>query len=323
MKAIFLAFSICLAACFSAVVPYAMAAPDFPAKPVTLVIPFPPGGGNDIVGRFVALELGKLWRESVIAENRPGAGGNIGSSTVVRAAPDGHTLLFMSSTYTTNAAIQPNMPFDPLKDLALAAVAGLTDMVVTVGNHVPANTVAELVAASKVKKMFMGSTGAGGSVHFASIMFFDAAGIDMTHVPYKGGGQIMVDVLGQRIDVYVGTASAVLPLVKENRLRPLATTGTQRIKTLPNVPTLLELGLKGAEMELWWGVFLQGKTPAALLARINTDVNRTMARPESVEFLAKQDARPSQAGVAECARLVQNEFIKWKALAEKHNIKPE
>ena len=319
MKTIFLVISMCLAA----VAPQAMAAPDFPAKPVTMVIPFPPGGGNDIVGRFVALELGKLWRESVIADSRPGAGGNIGAGTVVRAAPDGHTLLFMSSTYTTNAASQPNMPFDPLKDLVLTAVAGLTDMVVTVGNHVPANSVAELVAAAKAKKMFFGSTGAGGSVHFASMMFFDAAGIEMTHVPYKGGGQIMVDVLGQRIDAYVGTASAVLPLVKDNKLRPLATTGTQRIRTLPNTPTLLELGLKGAEMELWWGVFLPSKTPAALLTRINADVNRTMARPESVEFLAKQDARPSQAGVAECARLVQTEFIKWKALAERHNIKPE
>jgi tripartite-type tricarboxylate transporter receptor subunit TctC len=295
-------------------------AQSFPSKGVSMIIPFPPGGGNDIVGRYVADELAKKWGKPVVPENRGGAGGSIGSSAVARAAPDGHTLLFISASYTINAATL-QLTFDPIADLSLVATTGATDMVVTVPEHVTAKSLKELIDASKSKKVLAATI--GGAVEFATLLTIDVAGLNATRVPYKGAGDIFPDLLGGRMDVYVGTASAVLPLINDKKLRPLATTGLERIKTLPDVPTLKELGMPGGVMEIWWGVLVPSKTPMAIQEQINRDVAEIMSRPAAAEFLAKQDARPKLVTIKEGADLVKREIETWKTLGSKFDLKPQ
>ena len=233
----------------------------YPDRSITMIIPFPPGGGNDIVGRYVAAELSKKWGVPVPVENRGGAGGAIGSSAVARSAPDGYTIMFISSSYTVNAATIAGLTFDPINDLTLVATAGSTDMIITVAQHVKANSMKELLDLSKQRKILAATI--GGSVEFATLLLIDASKMDVTPVPYKGAGDIFPDMLGGRMDMYVGTASAVLPLINDKQLRPIATTGKERINTLPEVPTVHELNLPGAEMDVWWGLFVPSKTPAA------------------------------------------------------------
>ena len=295
-------------------------AQTYPARAVTMIIPFPPGGGNDIVGRYVAGELSKKWGVPVTPENRGGAGGAIGSSAVARSAADGYTMMFISSSYTINAATIAGLTFDPINDLTLVATTGSTDMVVTVAEHVKANSMKELLDLSKQRKILAGTI--GGSIEFATLLLMDASKMDMTPVPYKGAGDIFPDMLGGRIDLYVGTASAVLPLVNGKQIRPIATTGKERIKTLPEVPTVYELNLPGAAMDLWWGVFVPSKTPTAIQEKINADVSQIMSTPGAAEFLAKQDARPKSTSLQAGPELVKTEIARWKSLAEKYNIKP-
>ncbi len=289
-------------------------AQDFPSKVVTMVIPFPPGGGNDTVGRYVADELSKKWGKKVVIENRGGAGGAIGAGAVARSAPDGYTVLFNSSSYTINAVTTP-LTFDPVNDLSLVVTTGVTDTVITVAKHIPANSISELIAFGKQRRLLSPNMNV-----FPTLLLADATGLDLLSVPYKGVGDITPELLSGRADIYIGSATYAAPLLADKQIKVLATMGRERSKNLPDVPTMAELGYTGAEMELWWGVFVPSKTPREIKEQINRDVAEIMARPDSIEFLRKFDARPMTIRLDDGYELVKSEIGRWKMLGVKYNI---
>lgn len=298
----------------------AVQAQDYPTKTITMVIPFTPAGSNDTIGRYLGENLGKLWKQTVVIENRPGAGSAIGSAHVAKARPDGYTILFVSSTFTTNAATQKNLPFDPLKDLQPVALGALGQMVIITGSRTPMPTLADLVKQAKAQKLFYGTTGVGSSTQFAAELFSGVAGIKMQPVHYKGGADALVDLAGGRLDVYVGTVTQVLPIVSSKTATAVAVAGKTRSTALPDVPTVAEAGVPGAEADNWWGVFTAAKTPTAVVTKLNEGINTVMATPESAEFLAKHGAIPSKMTVDEFTKHVSSELAKWKELARTHDI---
>jgi tripartite-type tricarboxylate transporter receptor subunit TctC len=245
---------------------------EFPTKRMTVVIPFTTGGSNDTIGRYVADGLSKLWNKPVVVENRPGAGSAIGSAHVAQSPKDGHTLLFVSSTFTTNAATQKNLPFDPVKDLQPVAMGALTQMVVVAGSRIPANSLREVIDAAKTQKVFYGTTGVGSSTQFAAELLNDIAGVKTEPVHYKGGTDALVDMVGGRIDLYVGTATQVLSNVKNNQVKALAVMSAKRSDALPDVPTIAQAGFPGAEMDNWWGIFVAAGTPAPIVEKLNAGI---------------------------------------------------
>ncbi|MBS7706903.1 Bug family tripartite tricarboxylate transporter substrate binding protein [Chelatococcus asaccharovorans] len=307
------------AACLSGLA----SAQDFPTKRVTIVIPFTPAGSNDTIGRYLADGLAKLWSTPVVVENKPGAGSAIGSAHVAQSRPDGYTLLFVSGTFTTNAATQSNLPFDPVKDLKPVGMGALGQMVIVTGSRVPVNNLADLAKAAKTQKIFYGTTGVGSSTQFAGELLNDVAGIKMEPVHYKGGTDALVDMAGGRLDVYVGTVTQVLSSVASNKAKPIAIASKTRSKAMPDVPTVAEAGFAGAEADIWWGVFAPSGTPDAVVTKINQGINTVMGSPEATEFLAKHGAMPAAMSVAAFGDHVTKELAKWRELAVKHNIKAD
>lgn len=307
----------------AACLPGLASAQNFPTKRVTVVIPFTPAGSNDTIGRYLADGLSKLWSTPVVVENRPGAGSAIGSAHVAQSRPDGYTLLFVSGTFTTNAATQTNLPFDPVKDLKPVGMGALGQMVIVTGSRVPVGNLTELTKAAKAQKIFYGTTGVGSSTQFAGELLNDVADIKMEAVHYKGGTDALVDMAGGRLDVYVGTVTQVLSSVASDKAKPLAIASKTRSKALPDVPTVAEAGFAGAEADIWWGVFAPSGTPDAIVTKINQGINTVMGSAEATEFLAKHGAMPTAMSVAEFSDHVTKELAKWRELATKHNIKAD
>jgi len=243
----------------------------FPSKPVTLVVPYPPGGSNDTFARELGKKLSDVWKQTVIVDNRPGAGGSIGAAIVSKAAPDGYTLCLLSSSFTTNAAIQENLPFDPVHGFTPVAMVAKGPMLLTVSNAVPAKSVAELIALAKANpgKLNYGSSGQGSTNHFATELFARAAGIRMTHVPYKGMPPAVTDVIGGHTDVLIASAPSVYQQVKAGKVRGLGVTSEGPSAVVPDLPSIQQSGVKGYSFELWWGILAPPNTPPELVASIN------------------------------------------------------
>lgn len=294
-------------------------AQQYPNKPVTMIIPFSAGASNDIFGRYVADGLSKLWKQSVLVENRAGAGGAIGAAAVAKARPDGYTILFSSSSYTINAAVQKSMPFDPLKDLKPVAMAMRGQMIGVTGSRIPLPDLKEVVRLAKTQKIFYGALGAS-STTFAAELFASVAGIKLEAVNYKGGNEAMIDLLGGRLDIYFGTVTTVLPAVLNKSVKAVGVMSPTRTTALPDVPTVAEAGFPGAETDIWWGVFVTSGAPADVLAKINEGVNTVVNTPEAVAFIEKQAALPAKMSVDEFSKTVLTELGRWKELAEKNNI---
>ena len=303
--------------------PLAVSAQDYPSDTVRVVIPFTAGGSNDSIGRYLADALGGHWDADVIVENRPGAGSAIGSAYVAQAEPDGHTLLFVSGTITTNAATQPNLPFDPVNDLQPVGMGALGQFVVVVGDRVEAKTLGELIETAKAQKVFYGTTGVGSSTHFAAALLSDVAGIEMEPVHYPGGTDALLDIAGGRLDMYVGSVPQVLSTVQAGSARAIAVTSETRAAALPDVPTVVEEGLPDAVFDIWWGVFTTAGTPQEVVEEINTAINAAMSTPEAATFLEEMGAAPKPMSVAEFAELVHAEIARWRELAAEHGIKSE
>jgi tripartite-type tricarboxylate transporter receptor subunit TctC len=294
-------------------------AQQYPNKPVTMIIPFSTGASNDIFGRYLADGLSKLWKQSVVVENRAGAGGAIGSSLVAKSKPDGYTIMFSSSSYTINSAVQKTLPFDPLKDLKPVAMAMRGQMIAVTGTRTPLPNLAEVVKQAKTQKIFYGANGAS-STTFAAELFASVAGVKLEGVNYKGGTESMIDLIGGRLDIYFGTVTTVLPSVLNNTVKAVAVVSPTRSAALPDVPTVAEAGFPGAETDIWWGVFVANGTPADILAKINEGVNAVVGTPEAKAFLEKQAALPAKSTIDDFSKTVATELAKWKELAEQHNI---
>lgn len=302
----------------------ASAAETYPSKPINLIVPVAPGGGTDFAARLLADEISKRLGESVVVENRPGGAGNIGVSTVARAKPDGYTLVMPITSFPVNASLYTNLPFDTQKDFKAVALAASLPLVMVVNPSVPAKTVGELVALAKKKPgtLNFANSGVGTTAHLAGELFKEAAQVDIVSVAYKGGGPAVTDLLGGHVQMYFSTPAAVMPLIKEGRLRPLAVTGTERLAELSEVPTLVELGMTDMDVQAWFGVFAPAGTPPAVIQKLNTVANEAL-RSDRVRrqmaghgFQARGDMSSEQL-----QNYLRDEIAKWGAVIKELGLK--
>ncbi len=297
----------------------------YPTKPITLVVTYPPGGGADTMARLIAPKMGTALGQNLIIDNRPGAGGQIGASYVAKARPDGYTLMFDASSFAANPALYPKLPYDSAKAFQPIGVTALFPNVVLVNASFPPKTVAELLtlAKSKTDAVSFASSGNGSAQHLAGALFESAAGVDMVHVPYKGGGPALNDVVGGQVPLFFGNLASSLPHIQSGKLRPLAVTGAKRSALMPNVPTLAESGVKGAEIYEWNALFAPAGTPAPVLAKLADALHKALAAPE-VRSRIEQLGGDIQSGSPEQAQaFIRDQTNKATELIKARNIKVE
>jgi tripartite-type tricarboxylate transporter receptor subunit TctC len=299
-------------------------AQSFPAKPVRLIIPFPPGGGNDIMGRVVATKLTERFGQNVVAENRAGADGIIGSDFVAKQPPDGYTILIISTSFAQNAAIH-KLPFDPLKSFTPISLIGTGPTTIFAAPGFEAKNVQELIALARSKPggVSYASSGIGGLNHFGGELFNHLAKVKLVHVPYKGGGPAMVDVMGGRVEVGFGTLTQVLPLLKSGKLKVLAVGSPRRTPVLPDVPTIAESGVPGYEFSVYWGIMGPAGMPAPIVGRLNGEINNVLKDPEMLKRLDAEAASPLPGSAADFAKLLASDLQKWAQVAKETGIKAE
>lgn len=302
----------------------AFAQGKFPTRTVTMVVPYPPGGSNDIFARALAKRLSDAWSQPVIVENKPGAGGSIGAAVVNKSAPDGYTIMLLSSSFTTGAAIQPSWPFDPVKGFTPLAMVARGPMVLTVSNNVPAKNIAEFVALAKSKpgKLNYGSSGTGSTNHFATELFTAASGLQMTHVPYKGMGPATADVIAGHIDVLVASAPSIMQHVRSGKVRGIGVTSKGPSSVVPELPALSGVA-PGFAFDLWWGVLAPPNMPKELATAINAEINRILGTADMKEILAREGTEPYVVTPAEAQEIVRSEIEEWKKVAARAKIKVE
>ena len=294
----------------------------WPSKPVRIVVPFAPGGSTDVVARMVGQKLSVLWGQTVVVENRAGAGGNVGADLVAKAPADGYTLLMASGSITINPQLYKRMPFDTKKDLVPITNVASGPMLVVVPDGSPVRSVKELIALAKAKpgSVNFGSAGVGSQVHLASENFADAAGIDITHVPYKGEAPAYTDLIGNQTQMMVGNFAAASALLGSGRLRALAVTGKQRSKQLPDVPTVAESGLPGFENTGWFGLLAPAGTPPEILAKVQRDTARVLAETDTKARLFVQGMTPVGNGSAEFAKAMDDESQRWATVVKNRKL---
>ena len=294
----------------------------WPTKPVRLVVPFAPGGTTDVVARMLAQKLTELWRQSVVVENRTGAGGNVGADVVAKSAPDGHTLLMASGSITINPSLYKRLPFDTKKDLLpITNVAG-GPMLVVVQDSSPYRTLKDLIDAARAKpgSLNFGSSGVGSQVHMAAENFAEATGIDIAHVPYKGEAPALTDLIGGQVQMVVGNFAAAAALLGNNRLRALAVTSKQRSPLLPEVPTAHEAGLRNFDNSGWFGLLAPAGTPTAIVAKVQHDTAKVMAETETRARLYVQGMAPIANSSADFARDMDREMERWAQVVKNRRL---
>lgn len=295
---------------------------DWPNKPVRVVIPFSSGGATDLLGRALGNELGKIWKQSVVIDNRTGAGGAVAAELVAKAPADGYTLLLASgSMFTVNPHLYPKLPYS-LQSFELIGKTASGPMVVTINSAVPANNFKEFVAYAKANpgKLNMASAGNGSQVHIAGEAFAQASGIDVTHVPYKGEGPAYADLMGGAVQMAVGNINAISPLLKSGRVKALAVTGRERSGLMPEVPTVVEAGLPNFEFTGWFALVAPAGTPKALTAKIYADIQQAMEQPGMKRYLAEQGMLASVVGPAQLTDDINRESARWKDLVAVRKI---
>jgi tripartite-type tricarboxylate transporter receptor subunit TctC len=298
----------------------------FPTKPVKIVVPFPPGGGNDAFARHVGQMLTDSWKQQVIIENRPGAGGNIGTSMAAKSPADGYTLLLgHTGTMSINPGLYAKLPYDPQKDFVPVAAVASTPLLLVVHPGVKVNSLKDLIALAKAKptELNYASSGNGTGAHLAGELLKSMAKIEIMHVPYKGTGPATADLLGGQVQMSFGVIPTVLPHVKAGALKAIAVTGPSRLPSLPNVPTMAEAGLPGYESTLTYGILAPAGTPEPIVKEINAQITRAVATPKLKELLAAEGATTLSISQAQYAALIKAEAAKWDKVIKDGGIKPE
>ena len=297
-------------------------AADYPAKAITIVVPFAPGGSNDIVARAIGQKLNEDWGQPVVVDNRPGAGGVIGSEFVARAAPDGYTLLLVSSTFTINPAVKTNLPFDVAKDFTPVARIGQSPLLLAASNSFPASSVGELIALAKAKpgSINYASAGPGSINQIAAELLALSAGIKLTHVPYRGGALAINDLVGGHVDIYVSSMPQILQIVRNGQAKALAVTSTQRSPSLPDTPTMRESGVPGYEASSWWGIVAPAGTPPDVVEALNNEINKALSTEQMIKFLTSEGAEAMPGTPKQFDELITSEIARWRKVARDADI---
>jgi tripartite-type tricarboxylate transporter receptor subunit TctC len=287
-------------------------AQGFPARGARIVVPFPPGGTVDVLGRALGQKLSEKWKQSVVVENKPGAGTVLGTEFVARAAPDGHTLLLAVTAHAVNATLYRKLPFDPVKDFAPVSMVATTPNMLIVHPSVQANTVAELIAFAKANpgKVTFASAGSGTAMHLAGEMFKSMAGIDIVHVPYKGTPPALNDLIGGVVNIMFDTG-VTLPHVKAGKLKAIAVTSTKRATLTPELPTMAESGLPGFDVVSWYAIFAPAGTPPAIIEILNRDINDSLRDADVRERMTRIGLDPVGTTPAALEQHVKTEIAKW------------
>ena len=313
-----------LAVVFSAAFPCSALAQDWPAKNVTILVPFAAGGTVDIIARTVGQRLGAELDKTFVVDNRGGAGGSIATTAMVRSAPDGYTLLFHHQGLVFNAALY-DLPYDTARDVIPVAYIGATPNVLVVNRSVPVNSVHDFLALARARPgaINYGSGGVGSAGHLPLELLQSMAGLKMQHVPYKGSGPAIADLIGGQIQAMLLTIPAVMPYINAGTLRPIATSGAKRSPALPNLPTLAEAGIAGFDYSPWYGVFAPAGTPAAVVQKIHGAINKVISEPEIRDKLARQGLEVQPMTREEFAAIVAADLPRWAKVIKALGIKGE
>lgn len=296
----------------------------YPSKPIRLIVPFPPGGGTDILSRLVATKLTEQLKWTVIADNRAGAGGTIGISEAVKAAPTGYELVMgQKDNLVIGPWLYKNLPWDPTRDFVAVAHIAYTPVVIATSANSKFKTLADVVLAARAApgKVSYGSPGNGTSIHLAGELFEKAANIELSHVPYKGSNPAMMDALAGNIDLLVSSVPSAMAQIKSGKLKPLAVTSAKRSSSMPEVPTVAESGFKDFDVSTWYGLLAPAGTPAQVVSLLNAEVNKLLASQELREAIHAQGAEPEAMTPAKFSNLLKTDYAKWKGIVEASGAK--
>lgn len=302
--------------------PLAAAQADYPNRTVRMVLPAAPGGGLDFLARLLAKKLGDSMKQSVIIENRAGAGGNIGLEMVAKSAPDGYTLVLPTSAFPLNPSLFDKLPFDTLKDFSPVVLMATAPLLLVVNPAVDARSVADLLALAKRNPGKLNyASGLANTANLAAELFKKSAGVDMVGIPYKGGGPAVIDLLAGTVQIYFSTIPAALQHIEAGKLRALAVTSKQRVSMLPNMPTVAESGLPGYEVISWFGIFAPAGTPAPIITKLNREAIAALNQPDTRQQLEREGILPGGGTPDELGQLLRAEITKWGTLIKQLGIK--
>lgn len=311
----------------AAVVPGSLpaTAQSYPSRPVTLVVPFTPGTGIDIIARTLGQRLGEKWGQGFVVDNRPGASGNIGAAAVAKATPDGYTLMVTATSLVTNAAVNKNVPYDPLRSFEPISLVATGTMSLLVSNDTPAHTVEELVSYAKQRpgELTYASSGNGTPQHLSMELFKLEAGVDLTHIPYKGSAGAVIDTVAGRVNAMFIPIHTALPHLQRKQLRMLAIVAPERSPVVPNVPTMKEAGLPGIQIENWYGILAPAGTPAEIIATLSAEINAQLASPQVNAILAKEGLNPVGGTPTQLTELIKAEQQRWRRVVSAAGIKAD
>ena len=305
--------------------PAAMAQAAYPNKPITLVVTYPPGGGADAMARLIGPKMGEALGQTIVVENRPGAGGQIGAAAVAKAAPDGYTLMLDASSFSVNPSLYPKLPYDSSKAFLPIGVVALFPNVVLVNANFPAKNIAELTAAARKSKdaVAYASSGNGSAQHLAGALFESAAKVDMVHVPYKGGGPALNDVIGGQVPLFFGNLASTLQHVQSGKLRALAVTSEKRSSILPDVPSLSESGLKGTEIYEWNAVFAPANTPEPVMKKLAAAFQQALDSPEVKARVTQLGGEIQRGSPEQAKKFIEQQISLWARVIKERNITTE
>lgn len=314
------------AACLAALAlaaPGAFAQGSYPDKPITMVIPFPPGGPTDLVARVLAQSMSESMGQRIVVDNRAGANGNIGSGLVAKAAPDGYTILYNTSSITLSVALYKNLAYDVHKELAPVALAAVVPLALVTHPSVPASNVKEFIAYVKANpgKLSYGSAGNGNVTHLGAFQFLHANGLEAVHIPYKGSAPADMDLVAGQTQFMTDTINSVMPFIRDKRMKILAVTTKERIAQFPEVPTLSESGMPGFEVGAWQGLMVPAGTPKAIVDRLNAEINKALKSKAVREKLDQQGAVPLGSTPEEYGAYIRSEIARWTKVVQQTGLK--
>lgn len=300
-------------------------AQDYPTRPIRIIVPFGAGGPADVTARLIGNIMQESFGQPVVIENRPGAGGVIGTVEAVKSAPDGYTLLMMSNTQTANESLVPQRKYELMRDLVPIAPVNYSDLVIVVHPSVPAKTLSEFIALAKSQpgKLNYASSGQGTPYHMAGELFKTMAGIDVVHVPYRNSGEARSGVIGGQVQMMIDAVTTMAPNVGERQVRALATTGKARSGVLPDVPTVNEAGVAGYEATIWLGLMAPKGTPKPIIDKLNAAVNAAVKRPDIVKLWTEQGALPMSMTPEEFDKFLRGDIVKWADVVKQFADKPQ